>query len=123
MHEELYKQHILDHYNRPRNKVVVKDATYVAKGSNPSCGDVLIMYVQVDGDSITRCTFDGIGCAISQAAASILTEKLTNMSVESARALTETDIYAMLGIEISLARRKCALLAYNALQSALTSNL
>jgi nitrogen fixation protein NifU and related proteins len=123
MHEDIYKQHILDHASRPRNKGALTNATYTAQGSNPSCGDVLTIFLTVNGDFITHAMFDGTGCAISQAAASMLTQKLTGLPMGSARALTEADVYAMLGIDISSARRKCALLAFRALQAALAQNL
>lgn len=119
MREELYKQHILDHYAHPRNKGVLSGATHRAKGSNPSCGDVLILSLAIKDGKLVGVGFEGIGCAISQASASMLTEKLIGMPVESAQALTEEDIYAMLGIEISPAREKCALLALRALRSSL----
>jgi nitrogen fixation NifU-like protein len=119
MLEELYKQHILDHYARPHNKGVLEDPTHAAHGSNPSCGDALALYLKVEDDTITQAKFEGTGCAISQAAASMLTDKLTGMSLSAVQTLSEGDILTMLGIEITLARRKCALLAYNALKEAL----
>jgi nitrogen fixation NifU-like protein len=121
MREELYKQHILDHATRPRNKGPLAGATHEGKGSNPSCGDSLALYLAIEGDRIARASFEGVGCAISQAGASLLTERLTGMPLAQADALRETDVYALLGIEVGPAREACALLAYRALKVALTS--
>lgn len=119
MNEALYKQHILDHYKNPRNKAEMEDPdiTHVAK--NASCGDSYILYLQVRDTRISACTFSGVGCAISQASASMLTEKVIGMSVTEAKQVTEQDIYAMLGVPISLGREKCALLVYHALKEAI----
>ncbi|MBP9749725.1 MAG: SUF system NifU family Fe-S cluster assembly protein [Candidatus Pacebacteria bacterium] len=119
MHDALYQARILDHYKNPRHKGALVDADRVARGSNPLCGDMLTVYVRLDGDTIVEATFEGEGCAISQASASLLMEKLAGMSKKKARALTEVDIYALLGVEVSIGRQKCALLAWRALQDAL----
>jgi nitrogen fixation protein NifU and related proteins len=120
MHEELYKQHILDHYARPRNRGVLTDATHTAEGSNPSCGDRLTIYLQIEEGTIRTVSFEGEGCAISQAATSLLTERVKHCSVTDAQTLGEQDMYALLGVEITSARRACALLGYTALHAALT---
>ncbi|HCC05104.1 TPA: Fe-S cluster protein [Patescibacteria group bacterium] len=116
---EIYKQHILDHYNNPRNKEEMYKPTVSVPAKNASCGDSYILYLAIENKRITQATFSGVGCAVSQAAASLLTEKLTGMDVEEARALIEEDMYAMLGIEISLGRQKCALLLFRGLEEAL----
>ncbi len=119
MNEELYKHHILDHYKNPRNKAEMEepDTTQVAK--NASCGDSYILYLQIREGTIGACTFSGVGCAISQAAASMLTEKIIGMSIERAKHITEQDIYTMLGVPISVGREKCALLVYHAFMEAI----
>lgn len=117
--QELYQQHILDHYKRPRNFCEPGANAVCAKGSNPSCGDKLVFCIEYDEKFVTAATFKGSGCAISIAAASILTEKLQNMAIRDAQALTEQDVYAMLGVTVGVGREKCVLLAYRALQEAL----
>lgn len=119
MNEELYKQHILDHYNNPRNKAEMFEPTVKVPAKNASCGDSYILYVKIENDIITEATFSGVGCAISQASASLLTEKVTGMTTDHAQKITEDDVYTMLGVEISIGRQKCALLLYNALQEAI----
>lgn len=116
---EIYKQHILDHYNNPRNKAEMFEPTVKVPAKNASCGDSYILYLAIEKDIINEATFSGVGCAISQAAASMLTEKLAGMTLDEARTLKEEDIYTMLGIEVTVGRQKCALLLFNALQEAL----
>lgn len=118
---ELYKQHILDHYNNPRNKAEMFEPTVKVSAKNASCGDSYYLYLKIENDCIVEATFSGVGCAISQASASLLTEKLKGMTTKHAGEITEEDIYTMLGVEISLGRQKCALLVYNALQEALAT--
>lgn len=92
------------------------DSAHVAK--NASCGDSYILYLRVKKDFITDASFSGVGCAISQAAASLLTERVQNKSLKEVQALTEEDVYALLGVPISIGREKCALLLFRALQEA-----
>lgn len=119
MNDALYQARILDHYKHPRNKRELSDANVMKKGANPSCGDMLAWYLKFDGGTIVEATFTGEGCAISQSAASLLTEKVTGMKKTVAAKLTEQDVYDMLGVEVSGGRKKCALLAWNALQKGL----
>jgi len=121
MNQELYKQHILDHYNAPRNKEVLENPTVELPTKNPSCGDSYILYLDIDGGCIKRATFSGVGCAISQAAGSLLTEKIKGMTTEHAKKLTKEDVYDLLKIEVSVGREKCALLLYRGLMEALSS--
>lgn len=120
MDEELYKQHILDLYRNPHNKGELDDYDMKAQGSNPSCGDELILYLALTHTGkVERVGYTGDGCAISQAATSMLTDKIIGMSVREMEVLSEDDIYAMLGITISPGREKCALLALHTLKSGL----
>lgn len=121
MNEELYKQHIMDHYRRPRNKEELEDPDVIQPAKNAACGDSYILYLKIRDGSITKATFSGVGCAVSQASASILTERVTGMTVPHALRLTEGDVYAMLGVPISAGREKCALLLFRAFQEALTT--
>ncbi|MBP9749138.1 MAG: SUF system NifU family Fe-S cluster assembly protein [Candidatus Pacebacteria bacterium] len=119
MHDALYQARILDHAKNPRNKRKLLQADVTIKGSNPSCGDTLVLYLRFNGDTIAEAAFEGEGCAISQATASLLTEKLVGLSKKQAQSLGEPDIYALLGVEVSIGRQKCALLAWRALQDIL----
>ncbi len=120
----LYQEVILDHFRNPRNKGVLAAPTFAAKDANPSCGDVIRMQVSLDdGGRIAQVMFDGKGCAISQAAASMLTDMLQGKSLDEARALRKEDLLTMLGIPISGIRLKCALLPLKALKLGLYAHL
>lgn len=119
MSDELYRARILDHAKTPRNRGVMQDATIEERGSNPTCGDRLTLYLKVEGDTIAAASFAGEGCAISTAAASLLTERLQGLPVTDAQVLGEQDIYDMLGVAVGPGREKCALLAWRALQAGL----
>lgn len=117
---EMYQEQILDHYKHPRNKGPLPGATFDARDTNPLCGDEVTLRLKVDGSQrLSEARFEGRGCAISQASASILTTILKGVSVSEARALTEDALLAKLGIPLSVVRRKCALLSFHVLRRAL----
>jgi len=113
MGSDMYRQQILDHYKNPRNYGELDDPTFSHVGENPSCGDTIQVDVRLadDGETIEHAAFSGDGCAISQAAASMLTGELQGMTVEELQAMDRDDIIEMLGVEISPMRIKCAVLA------------
>ncbi len=115
----IYQQNILDHFKNPRHKGVLSGATYCDTGKNHSCGDYITFYVEVDNNYITNIMFDGSGCAISQATASMLAENCIKRSVDDICNLTKDDIIAMLNIPLGPVRLKCALLPLEVLQKAL----
>ena len=118
--EDLYKEHILDHYRNPRNKRALDRFDIKQNGVNPSCGDTLVLYILFDNNGqVKDASFEGSGCAISQAAASILTEKINGMTKRELEKMLPSDVYKLLGISISPARELCALLAYHALEEGL----
>jgi nitrogen fixation protein NifU and related proteins len=119
MNDELYKQNILDHYKHPHHKGVLNPCNASAHAANKSCGDDLIFYLNVKEEKIAEVAFDGDGCAISVAGASMLSDTLSGMSLDDVRKLEESDILELFGVPIGPARSKCALLAYSALQEAL----
>ena len=86
---DLYQELILDHNRRPRNFGALPDATRTAQGHNPLCGDQLTLYVQLDGDRIAAISFEGSGCAISKASASLMTDAVKGGTVAEAIALFE----------------------------------
>ena len=86
---DLYQEVILDHNKHPRNYGALEDADRNAEGQNPLCGDEITVHVKLDGDTITDIRFEGSGCAISKASASVMTETLKGKTVEEANALFE----------------------------------
>jgi len=110
---DLYRQQILDHYKNPRNYGDLDEPTFSHVGENPMCGDTIEMDVVLDDaeETIERVAFEGDGCAISQAAASMLSEQLRGMAIEELQAMDRDDMTEMLGVDISPMRVKCAVLA------------
>ncbi len=110
---DMYRQQILDHYKNPRNYGELQDATFSHEGENPSCGDTIKVDVRLadDGETIDRVSFSGEGCAISQAAASMLSERLPGTTLTELDEMDTEDITEMLGVDISPMRIKCAVLA------------
>jgi nitrogen fixation NifU-like protein len=109
---DMYRQQILDHYRNPRNYGELSDPTFSHTGENPSCGDTITVDVALDEDGrIERAAFSGDGCAISQAAASMLTGELVGMDLDELRELDRDDVLDMLGVEVTPMRVKCAVLA------------
>ena len=110
---DMYRQQILDHYKNPRNYGELEEPTFTHTGENPMCGDTIEMDVVLDDDeeTIDAVAFRGDGCAISQASASMLSERLEGMSLEELRELDRDDVTDMLGVDISPMRVKCAVLA------------
>jgi len=117
--DDLYRDYILEHYRRPHNFGVLDDASATQEGANPLCGDRITLQVRVRGGVIDGVGFTGRGCAISQASASLLTDEIKGQSVDAAASMTATDVLDLLGIEISPARMKCALLSLETLKGAL----
>ena len=116
MADQMYREYILDHYKNPRNFGRLEDADISHEENNPLCGDVVGMDIKTRDGVIDDVRFHGRGCAISQASASLLTERLKGMSLEDAREIGKQDVLEEQGIEISPARLKCALLALKVLK-------
>ena len=117
--DDLYRDYILEHYRRPHNFGVLDNATTTQEGANPLCGDRITLQLRVSDGQIAGVGFTGRGCAISQASTSLLTDEIRGKPVDAAAAITSGDVLQMLGIEISPARMKCALLSLETLQGAL----
>jgi len=117
--DDLYRDYILEHYRRPHNFGVLDNATTTQEGANPLCGDRITLQLRVSDGQIAGVGFTGRGCAISQASTSLLTDEIKGKGVDAAAAITSGDVLEMLGIEISPARMKCALLSLETLQGAL----
>jgi nitrogen fixation NifU-like protein len=131
---ELYQQVILDHNKRPRNHGRLPTANRVAHGENPSCGDQCTVYLRLEGGTIAEISFDGSGCAISQASASLMTTQLKGRPAAEAEGLYNkfhdivttgqapeeiSDLAAFAGVHAFPARIKCATLGWHAALNAL----
>ena len=117
MDDQFYRDYILDHYRNPRNFGHLDNPDITHEENNPLCGDVVGMDVRLGDGRIEDVRFHGRGCAISQASASLLTERIKGMPLTEARSLTKEDVLDELGIDISAARLKCALLPLKVLKA------
>ena len=116
--EDMYRELILDHYQNPRNKGVVDPANVDYEEDNPLCGDHIHLTLQTDDDGIvTAVGWEGEGCAISQASASMLYETLLGKSLDEIKQIDKTELLDMLGIPLSPVRIKCALLSLKVLKA------
>jgi nitrogen fixation protein NifU and related proteins len=122
--DNLYRDFILEHYKHPHNKGVLDPHDLHAADSNPTCGDELSMTLRLSDDrgAIADVAFDGRGCAISQASASILTDSLRGMTLDEVKAIDPKGVLDDLGVPIGPARLKCALLGYKVLQGAVAGS-
>ncbi len=132
---ELYTQVIMDHYQRPRNRGVLEDADLEEHLLNPLCGDEVAVYAVFDGNRVADVRFSGRGCSISQASASMMTERLSGKSLKEAEAEIETfkdqmvgkkefpeldELAALKGVVMYPSRIKCAVLAWSAFYEGLS---
>ena len=117
--DDLYRDYILEHYRRPHHFGVLEAPTSSYEGANPLCGDRITMQLGIRDGVVAEIAFTGRGCAISQASASLLTDEIMGMPVEKAEAFRADDLLELLGIDISPARLKCAMLSLETLEHAL----
>ena len=124
MSDDIYREIILDHYRNPRNKGKLPDADISTHDSNPLCGDEIDIHMKVLGDKIMDVKFEGRGCAISQASASMLTEMVINKPLTSVKDIAKTDILENIGLtNLGPARVKCALLALKVMKLGMVNYL
>jgi len=114
--DQFYREYILDHYKNPRNFGRLERPDVTHEEDNPLCGDVVGMDFRIKDGVIEEVRFHGRGCAISQASASLLTERLKGMPLDEAKKIDKQDVLRELGIDISPARIKCALLSLKVLK-------
>jgi nitrogen fixation NifU-like protein len=118
--DQLYREVILDHYKNPRNHGLLEPADAQAEGQNPLCGDEITVTVRLDADDrIEEVGFDGRGCAISQAATSMLTDLVKGRTVHDVAAMNKEVLLDELGIPLTPVRLKCAILGLGVLKLAL----
>jgi nitrogen fixation NifU-like protein len=117
--DDLYRDFILDHYRNPRNAGTLPDPDATFEDNNPLCGDKIRMDLCIADGKVTDVRFAGRGCAISMASASLLTEQIKGMPLTDIAKLGKDEVLANLGIDISAARLKCALLGIKVLKQAL----
>jgi len=119
--DQLYREVILDHYKNPRGHGLIVDADAEAEGQNPLCGDEVAVSVRfgADGDTIDDVGFEGRGCAISQAATSMLTELVKGRKASEVAALPKEELLDEIGIPLTPVRLKCAILGLGVLKVAL----
>jgi nitrogen fixation protein NifU and related proteins len=112
--EEIYKENILDHYKNPRNNKELSNPFIKHREFNPVCGDDLTIYLEVKDDVITDASFEGNGCAISIAAASMLTDLIKGKTLDQVKEIKREEIFEVLGISLGVVRMKCGLLSLKA---------
>lgn len=120
---QLYKQEILDHYRFPRHKGRLVQPDFSSGQHNPSCGDQVSFEVKLSNGCIIEIAFDGVGCVISQATASMVAQLVKDKPISFIIALTSEDILTLIGMELGPTRLKCALISLYALQQGLHSHL
>lgn len=118
MTDELYKDLILDHAKDPRHFGAIRNATHEAELANTLCGDEVTMQLRVEKGKVVDVGFTGRGCAITTAAASLLTDAVLGKPIAAAKKLKEKDIDRLLGVKVGPAREQCAYLALQALRKA-----
>ncbi len=120
--EELYQEHILDHYEDPFHRGALDGATHAHEDKNPLCGDVVRIELKLDGEGkIEDAWFTGEGCVISQASASMLLEELHDKTIDDVKAFSAEEMLELYGPRLTPNRQKCCLLSWKVLQSAVHS--
>lgn len=112
----LYQEQLMDHYRNPRNRQILACPDYCSQVYNPSCGDSISMQISIDAGMIAQIGFQGSGCVISQAAASMLTQACVGKTLRDCAAFDTQSVIAFVGIDLGPTRIKCALLALDALR-------
>jgi nitrogen fixation NifU-like protein len=120
--EDIYQEHVLDHFEQPYHRGACATATHRAADDNPLCGDQIALELEVDdAGRICQAWFQGDGCCISQAAASMLMESIEGKSRDEAQGMTADEMLRLFGPKLTPNRQKCCLLCWRVLQSALYS--
>jgi nitrogen fixation protein NifU and related proteins len=114
--DDIYREYILDLYRNPLNKGELAESTHKQHGFNPNCGDDIWVYLNIQDGIIVGASFDGVGCALCIAGASIITDKLRGLSLTEISTISAEQVYQWLGIEMENTRIKCVTLALRTAQ-------
>jgi nitrogen fixation NifU-like protein len=118
MEDSIYREQIIDLYENPLNYGRLEPADFVYEEDNPLCGDVIQIAVRLDENQrVEDVKWEGHGCAISQASASLLTEEIKGMTLDEVKAFSKDELLDLLGIQLSMTRVKCALLSLKVLKA------
>ena len=119
--DDFYRENILDHYKHPHNHGLLEEPDARAEGQNPLCGDEVTVSLKFseDGETIAEVGFDGRGCAVSQAATSMLTDLVKGRTATDVAALPKEELLEEIGIPLTPIRLKCAILGLGVLKVAL----
>ncbi len=124
MNPKIFQTLLLEHYRNPKNYGTMENPTVKYKDSNPLCGDIIEIYLKIENEKIVDIKFNGQGCAISQAGASMLTEQIKNKSVNYAKNFSKEDMLSLFkNIDFGPTRIKCALLPFKVFKMAIYSYL
>ena len=116
MEDSLYREIILEHWENPQNYGVISDADIDVSDMNPLCGDEIRITAKIKEGRIVAIQFVAIGCAISKASASLFTEEIKGMELHTVQKITEQEVLDTLGITLTPARMKCALLGWQVIK-------
>ena len=117
--DELYRQHVLDHFEQPYHRGSCPLTTHAYEDTNPLCGDMVRVTLRVSPQGCAECLyFDGEGCCISQAAASMMVEHLEGKSMDELRSFSAQEMLALFGARLTATRQRCCLLAWRVLHAA-----
>lgn len=119
MTDQLYKDILLDHHKHPRHFGVLAKPTHEARLENTLCGDEVTMQLRVQKGRVADVAFNGRGCAITTAAASLLTDEVMGKSIVAVKKLRQKDVDRLLGVKVGPAREKCAYLGLETLKAAI----
>jgi nitrogen fixation NifU-like protein len=122
--QDVYQDHILDHYEDPYHRGHCDHATHAHEDDNPLCGDVIRVEMQLDGQGrVLAAWFEGDGCCISQASASMLMEKIEGLTVDEVKQFTAQNMLELFGARLTPNRQKCCLLSWRVVQAAMHAPL
>ena len=120
--EDIYQEHVMDHYEDPYHRGHCSSCTHAHEDRNPLCGDVIHLELQISPEGkIEQAWFDGEGCCISQASASMLCEKIEGKAVDDVKGFAAKDMLELFGARLTPNRQKCCLLGWRVLQQAIHS--
>ena len=119
--EEIYQEHVMDHYEDPHHRGLCPGATHEHEDDNPLCGDVVAIQLKVKDGQVDEAWFDGDGCCISQASASMLVEAMEGKSTDEIQQFTAEEMLELFGAKLTPNRQKCCLLPWRVMQQAVFS--